>query len=182
MLTTPENQNQFILPDNPDTQRIYYNMRFLISADQINPIAWEVSKKEDTMPQGIIIYTIKQDLYNPSKDNKELMIADYYSSAITPTPEEEVISKKYDIHYSGSPVVKVAGSYKTFSVENPDVDHTYTWNIVGLKPEDYKLISEDSFIKIKVAKNYNLIGTTFTLELYVDGSLSNTLECEVSAL
>ena len=52
-------------------------MRFLISDNKINPIAWEVSKTEDTNPVGITKVILKQDFFDPNRDNKELMIADY---------------------------------------------------------------------------------------------------------
>ena len=42
----PENQDQFIVPTNEITQTINYNMRFLISDNKVNPIAWEVSKEK----------------------------------------------------------------------------------------------------------------------------------------
>lgn len=114
---SPENQTQILLPSTPLTQTITYNMRFLISDNQINPIAWEVSKIEDTSPKGVTFITLKQDVFNPNRDNKELMIADYYKSNIIPD-EEDVIPDSEDIKikYSSSATIKVGGSYKIFSV------------------------------------------------------------------
>ena len=70
MTTTVENQTQFIVPTNQETQTIDYNMRFLISDNKKNPIAWEVSKREDTFPVGITKITMKQSLFNPNTDNR----------------------------------------------------------------------------------------------------------------
>ena len=174
-VTTPENQNQFILPMNSDTQTIYYNMRFLISSNQINPIAWEVSKVEDTFPPGVIYITIKQDQFNPVTDNKELMIADYYKSPLNPI-EENIIE------YSGDAVVKVGGSYKLFSYDSKEV---YTWDIKGIPEDKYDAIvnSEQNQIKIKVEEDYNLIDSTFSLSLLRDdGVIVSSIEVGVISL
>lgn len=174
-VTTPENQNQFILPMNSDTQTIYYNMRFLISSNQISPIAWEVSKVEDTFPPGVIYITIKQDQFNPVTDNKELMIADYYKSPLNPI-EENIIE------YSGDAVVKVGGSYKLFSYDSGEV---YTWDINGIPDDKYDAVvnSEQNQIKIKIVEDYNLIGSTFTLSLLRDdGVIVSSIEVGVISL
>ena len=42
--TTPENQTMVWLPTNEDTKTITYNIRTLISNNDIHPIAWSVSK------------------------------------------------------------------------------------------------------------------------------------------
>lgn len=159
---TPENQNQFILPTNADTQKINYNMRFLISDNQENPIAWEVSKIEDTFPPGIIFITLKQDLFNPKTDNKELMIADYYKDSV-PTSEE----KETSITYNGKAELKVGGGYKIFSVE--DIDDSFRWDISGVPEDKYECITEGNEIKIKVVNDYNLIGSVITLSLLSEG-------------
>lgn len=159
---TPENQNQFILPTNADTQKINYNMRFLISDNQENPIAWEVSKIEDTFPPGIIFITLKQDLFNPKTDNKELMIADYYKSSIIPSEEKET-----SITYNGKAELKVGGGYKIFSVE--DIDDSFRWDISGVPEDKYEYITEGNEIKIKVVNDYNLIGSVITLSLLSEG-------------
>lgn len=136
-------------------------MRFLISDNQINPIAWEVSKVEDTFPPGVIYITLKQDQFNPKTDNKELMIADYYKSPVTPaeTPTDA------HIQYTGNAEIKVGGSYKSFSVT--DMDGDFSWNIKGIPEDKYESIISDTNdqIKIKVTKDYELIGSTITLSL-----------------
>lgn len=184
--TTPENQNQFILPTNPVVQTLDYNMRLLISDNRINPIAWEVSKIEDTMPVGITYFTIKQDLFNPNVDNKELMIADYYKSKVEPIEEEmAMIPQDIKIKYSSSAAIKVGGSYKIFTAISDTVDidlSSVSWTIDGLTDEDYVTILSPGQIKIKSSKNYNLIGKVFTLNLYYDEKLADSLEVEVIGL
>lgn len=158
MATTPENQRQFIVPTNEITQTIDYNMRFLISENQQNPIAWEVSKIEDTFPSGVIFITLKQDLFNPKTDNKELMIADYYSDPVIPNTNPDIVKRK--IEYSGRAEVKVGGGFKIFSYSGKQDIH---WSISGLDEDQYQKEEILSSIKIKVIRDYNLIGKTFTL-------------------
>ena len=116
-------KTNLFVPTNEITQTINYNMRFLISDNRVNPIAWEVSKREDTFPTGITKITLKQSLFNPNTDNKELMIADYYKDKVL---EENPEITKYQISYSGKSQIKAGGSYKTYSV--PDIDFCFLEN------------------------------------------------------
>lgn len=186
---TVENQSQFIVPTTPETQTIYYNQRFLISDNQINPIAWRVTKIEDLQPEGIIYITLAQDLFDAGRDNKELMIADFYASNIQPslpqTPPDPI--PEYKIKYSLTPIVKVGGSYKTFSIspELSELDSTVEWKVIGLGEEDYTSIFEEANpekFKIKMSKNYELIEKVFTLELHINGVLMDSIEVEVTGL
>lgn len=179
MTTTVENQTQFIVPTNQETQTIDYNMRFLISDNKKNPIAWEVSKREDTFPVGITKITMKQSLFNPNTDNRELMIADYYKSKVLDeNPDNET---KYQINYAGKPQVKVGGYYKTYYV--PDIDFC-TWKIEGITSDKYETISpfNSNQIKIKVIKDYNLVGTVFQLSAYSKSKLLDTIDVEVISI
>ena len=182
-----------MVPTTPVTQLIDYNMRFLISVNQTNPIAWEVSKREDTFPPGITQIVLKQVPFNPMTDNKELMIADYYSSNIIPEKQEDAEIKdqisELLIKHSTSATVKVGGSYKVFSVDPKDYKeydpNLVTWKITGLDKQDYTtLLSPETpdTIKIKISKDYALIGKTFTLELYYSDSFVTSKEIEVVSL
>lgn len=189
-MTSVENQNSFWCPSTPEVQTITYNMRFLISDNKINPIAWEVSKTEDTNPVGITKVILKQDFFDPNRDNKELMIADYYKSNIEPEQEETMpLKKKVKIKYSASPVIKVGGSYKAFAAVSCDeqdetVDEKLiSWKVNGLiEGDEYFSILSLNTIKIKAAKNYNLIGKVFTVTLFYDGVEADTIEVEVVSL
>ena len=160
-------------------------MRFLISDNQINPIAWEVSKIEDLNPQGVIKITMKQDLYDPKKDNNELMIADYWKNYLTKDDPkvEETKQDKYEIIYSTTPSIKVGGGYKIFSLTPPENDTV--WKIVDFDESNYTVITDEdnpSKIKIKVNKDYSLIGKTFYLEAYTENKLVDRIHVEVISL
>lgn len=177
-MTTPENQNQFIVPTNEITQTIDYNTRFLISDNQINPIAWEVSKREDMFPTGVTWITIKQTLFNPNWDNKELMIADYYKRNNKESADQE--SSEYTITYSGDPYIKAGGSFKTYTLSSKE---ECTWEIIGLDKSKYETnIANFNSISIKILSDYSLIGTIFKLEAIVEGKEVASVNIEVISL
>lgn len=175
-VTTPENQNQLIIPYNNETKTLQYNTRLLISNNQDNPIAWEVSKIEDTFPPGVIFVTLKQNLFNPKTDNKELMIADYYESPVIPSTDKTTF-----ITYNGEAEIKVGGSYKIFSADG--IKDSFKWDIVGIPEDKYEYIIEGNEIKIKIVNDYNLIGSIITLSLLSeDEQILSSIEIGVVSL
>ena len=182
--TSQENQQSAWFPATPETQTITYNMRMLISKNQINPIAWEVSKIEDISPVGIIKVVFKQDTFDPHRDNKELMIADYYKSNIEPEKQPEIIPD-IKIKYNASAAIKVGGSYKIFSAVSDDAaldDALISWSIDGLSKEDYSSILSSNTIKIKANRDFTLIGKVFALTLSYDGKVVDQISVEVISL
>lgn len=182
--TTPENQEQIILPSGDISRTLKYNTRLLISENQINPIAWQVTKIEDVTMPGITYFTLKQDLYDPNRDNAELMIADYYESNIAPNTPETPDESSVHISFSSKPEVKVGGSYKQFTVPE-QVDTIWTWRVIGLDEIGYQTIYEPAkshVFKIKMPEDYSLVGTVFTIEVYKDEQLVASQKVEVTAL
>lgn len=163
-------------------------MRFLISNNQENPIAWEVSKTDDVSPVGIIRVICKQDFFDPVRDNKEMMIADYYKTEIEPPNSKDLPSDiKIKIEHKGLSAVKVGGSYKVFTAVPIDTDVTLDtnligWSISGLDDSDYTFVKSEDTFKIKAAKDYNLIDKVFTLILTYDGEQVDSVEVEVVQL
>ena len=110
------------LPTNEDTKTILYDTKFLKSSPgRYPPLAWKVSKIEDTATEGISKFTMTQEQFNPATDNVELMVADYWESAVEPeikeTEENPTISD-LEITYSGAPTVKAGGGYKKFTLKS----------------------------------------------------------------
>lgn len=173
-----------VLPTNPITQTLTYNTRLLISDNQTNPVAWEVSKTEDTNPIGITLITMKQDLFNPNTDNKDLMLADYYTNNMNPDNSLGSIPE-ITIKYSSSAAIKVGGSYKNFLAvsKQAELDDTLvSWSIDGLSENDYSSLLSPNTIKIKANRDFTLIGKTFDLKLFYDGKLVDQIKVEVIAL
>ncbi len=156
------------LPTTNDAVTIGYNQRFLISDERRStPLAWEVSKIEDTQPFGITKLKLKQSTFDQIHDNSDLMLASYYVDGVEPVePDiEQELSGTATISYSGTkPTIKVGGSAKTFtpvfSVEGTTVAQWLISDENGDISGDTNYIVErdGELLKIKVVANYNLIG------------------------
>ena len=64
-----------------DTRKIQYMQRFLLTNNMLEPKVYQVTKIVDLSPQGMIKTSIKQDDFNPHRDNLELMICDYFTDS-----------------------------------------------------------------------------------------------------
>lgn len=189
---TVENQEVFWVPTNEETQTILYDTRFLKSeAGRMPPLAYKVSKIEDTASRGITRFTMTQEMYDPSRDNVELMIADYYTSYVEPElPELEEVPTISDLEivYSGSPVVRAGGGYKKFTLkarvdgELVDATEDVEWSVdFGGNEEKLECIMNDNIFKVKCTNDYSLIGKTFTVTAKSKYS-SKSIICEVISL
>ena len=180
------------LPTNDDTKTILYDTKFLKSSPgRYPPLRWTVTKIEDTATEGISKFTLAQDFFNPSTDNAELMIADYWESAVEPelleTEETPTISD-LEITYSGQPAVRAGGGYKKITLkERTDgklVDATgdISWFIDFDGNEDkLESIIQGNVFKVKCKNDYSLIGKTFTVTATTKHS-SKSIILEVTSL
>lgn len=185
-----DNITSAILPTNSDTITIGYNHRFMITDPRrTTPLVWTVSKIEDSTPFGLTELKFTQETYNPTLDNKELMICNYYDSPIEPeVPNiEEELKGTATITYSGTkPTIKVGGSFKTFtpafSNESVTVDK---WMVSDEKgdisddTENYTIVRDGDKLKLKVALNYNLIGTVLIVQLIGSDDSMTQISVEV---
>lgn len=178
------------MPTTHDAVTIGYNQRFLISDEKrTTPLAWVTSKIEDTQPFGITNLKLKQSTFNPSADNADMMLADYYADGIEPVePDiEQELSGTATISYSGTkPTIKVGGSAKAFtpvfSVEGTTVAQ---WLVSDENGDvsgnaNYTIERDGELLKIKVGLNYNLIGTILIVQLV--GSDGSTAELSVEVV
>ena len=189
---TVENQELFWVPTNSDTKTILYDTKFLKSAEgRYPPLAWKISKVEDTAIDGISRFTMTQEMFDPARDNAELGIANYWESAVEPEYselEEIPTISDFEITYSNSPAVKAGGGYKKFSlkeyVDNKlvDVIGEVQWNVDFDGNEDkLECAFKDNVAKVKCKPDYSLIGKTFILTAHSKHS-SKSLVCEVTSL
>ena len=153
------------------------------------PIVWTVSKIEDSTPIGITEFKFTQETYNPTLDNKELMICNYYDSPIVPEVPDiaEELKGTATITYSGTkPTIKVGGSYKTFTPAFSDESATVSkWTISDENGDiggntDYTVEYDGDQLRLKVALNYNLIGKVLIIQLI--GSDGSTAEQAVEVI
>lgn len=190
-ITGVDDMTAIWVPTNASTQTIGYNQRFLISDVSRTPaLCYEVSKISDTSPIGLIKFSLTQTTFNETTDNTELMIADYWASHVEPTEpdiEAELVGKAA-ITYSGTAAtVRVGGSYKTFtpafSGEGVTVEK---WLVsdengdISADTENYIIEYDGDKLKLKVAQNYNLIGTVLIVQ--VVGSDKSIAEISVEVI
>jgi len=127
-MTSVEDQQQFLLPLNRDTEKIYYNHRFIIDTKVlVNHRTWQITKVNRISPNGLIRFTLAQDLFNSETDYIETdengnvigMYADYWKKGVEPTTQpDEPVSIYSKVTYSGKdPVIKISGNYKKFTVK-----------------------------------------------------------------
>ena len=158
---TVENQEVMWLPTNEDTKTILYDTKFLKSSPgRFPPIRWTVTKIEDTATDGISRFTLAQDMFDPIKDNLELMIANYYNQYSDieildkediPSNDEQTQISDLEIIYSSKSIVRVGGGYKKFTLKEKvnnelvDVQSLIEWCVNG-KTLDCT-ISDEQFVK-----------------------------------
>lgn len=183
-----DNITSAILPTNNDTVTIGYNHRFMITDPKRPiPLVWTVSKIEDTTPIGLIKFKFTQETFDPNHDNAELMICNYYDTVLQPIElTDKPIHEKLEITYNGTkPTVKVGGSEKVFTVQLPEDNHfDVKWSLsdgistYGGSYENYTqtfggytVTTGDRNLRLKVARNYELVGTILTIKaLCADGN------------
>lgn len=178
------------LPTNADTQTIGYDQRFLISdKGRVPPLCYAISKIEDTTPVGITKFKLTQETFDPIHDSAELLLANYYGGPIEPTEPDikAELSGTVSITFSGTkPTVKVGGSYKTFTpVFSMEGTTVAKWLIsdedgdISGDTENYTIEHDGDKLKLKVALNYNLIGTALTVRCVGTDDSSAEIKVEV---
>lgn len=188
-LTFVDNILGVFCPTNSDTLTIGYNQRMIVSdPDRRPPLVWTVSKIEDIIPPGITKFRFTQENFDPSHDNAELGLADYYSSEITPEYSDQLINVgTATITYTGAkPTIKVGGNFKIFTANFSKEGVTpRSWLVsdgittFSESTGDYTIEYDNGKLKLKVAQNYYLVEKVLTIQVIgTDGSTTN-LEVEV---
>jgi hypothetical protein len=83
-----------------DTRTILHDQRFLLTTNDYDPKVYQVTKVVEVSPMGLYKYSIKQDEYNPKRDNIKLRVCDYYTNMgdIRDTiPDENLTDKQFTI-------------------------------------------------------------------------------------
>lgn len=201
----PEDQTQFCLPLNRDTEHLYYNTYLVIDANVLTePRVWQISKINRSNSKGIAIFTCAQDIANQhtlkadydEEGNVVAWWADWKESNVEPTPvaKDEPLSSSITskITCSGKPQFKIGGSAKTFTVtyydyddqEIPDYaigDWTFTIDGETVPNNLLTLTAENNKIKVKFLGDDSYIGKIFTIT-NTSGDVISSLNIEIIAL
>lgn len=174
-VTSVEDQQKMALPLSSITETLSYNHRLIVDSNLYNDDAenraWLVSKMKRVSPNGIVVVTMAQDIYDQhndyiEKDAEGNIIgkwANYFNSNIEPTsiPEDIPSSITSRITVSGKPQFKIGGSAKTFTVTYYDNENQ---EMTGHQPGSWalsidgtsvpnnlvELTSSDDGVKLKV--------------------------------
>ncbi len=193
---------------NNHTVNIFYDQRVVISEPREEPIVWQATKIEDLNVKGIVRVTFAQKRWNEHTDFIEKdpegnvigMWADYYADGLVPTDSDDTYQLAIygTITYSGaSPLIKVGGSYKKFTVtffdQNGETRHRDgTWSclmdgqdvsdlVTMLTPDDSKDIKENQ-VKIRFDGDDTYIGKSMTIQYVSDDGITAKVDVGVVGL
>jgi hypothetical protein len=187
-----ENQHIMVIPTNDDSKTVTYDTKFLLSEPgRYPPLAWKVSKVAPSLNGDITKFTMTQEQFDPTRDNAELMIANYYDGVVNPEVlelEETPTISDLEITYSGSPAVRAGGGYKKFRLQSRiddklvDTTDDVEWSIdFGGNEDKLSCAVQDNIFKVKCTNDYLLIGSTFTITATTEYG-SKSLVVEVTSL
>jgi len=168
--TTVDDITSAWMPFDENTETIRYDYRFMISNNRTHPRVFKVSKLEDTIPEGLLKMTLKQDFYNESRDHVELRICDYYDEfgheRIGASDDSVVVEDSVTISCSYS-TIQNKGTYRKITIGS-DISFSPVWSWKSTKTSDeeaYSIINTDSGCKIIANRNINLVGDFVTVIL-----------------
>lgn len=176
-----------------DGRTIMYGVRFMITNNDIDPKVYSVSKIIELAPKGILKLTLKQDDFNPKRDNVELKICDYYNDTGNDNISDESSTQdvfktstinwiflnedgKLDESAQGTEML-TRGVISYFKVEFSDNNIVPKWSISINNDEltddekDYYIglikveKPTDNILSVKPAKAGSLVGMEFTLSV-----------------
>lgn len=201
------------LPMSSITETLTYNHRLIVDSRLYNedsqPRAWLISKTKRISPNGIVVVTMAQDVFDEHNDYIEKdengnivgMWGNYFNSNITPTPaipDEETTplppsSVTSTVTCSGKPQFKIGGSAKTFTVTFNDEDgNVITDHDLGswlfkfgdtLAPDDLFEVAplDDGRIKVKFLGDDSYIGKILTV-INTSDDVTSSIQMEIIPL
>ena len=190
---TPENQQIVFMPTNDDSKCLNYDDKFLISEPgRYPPLAWKITKVQPSFNGDITRFTLAQEMFDPARDSAELLIANYFDSAIQSEiieTEEVPTVSDLEIAYSGKPAVKAGGGFKKFTLKSRidgklvDCTEEVNWSIdfPDGNLSQLETSKNENIIRIKCKPDYLLIGKIFTITATTKYS-SKSLIVEVTSL
>ncbi len=181
------------MPTNDDSKCLNYDDKFLISEPgRYPPLAWKITKVQPSFNGDITRFTLAQEMFDPARDSAELLIANYFDSAIQSEileTEEIPTASDLEIAYSGKPAVKAGGGFKKFALKSRidgklvDCTEEVSWSIDFPDGDLSQLETSTAanVIRVKCKPDYLLIGKTFTITATTEHS-STSLIVEVISL
>lgn len=149
------------LQDNEETRNIKIGQRIFIGG-----AVYQIMFKDYVSRSGLINYLLEQDMINPSRDNIELEIADYYT-ALEDDFDDEIDGSNKEIVIRGSETAKI-GSTNTFSavvydngIETPeDITEWVVGDSEGVASVIGQTVKD---ITVRIESNFQKVGSVISI-------------------
>ena len=183
-----DGQLEVILPYDTETIKLRKDKRLYIDNNTENPTPYIITNPSTTSHvysgHGYLTFIVSEVQTIPNVDRPDLMLCNYISPTVTPTPtpDERLISSTI----TGIITLKI-GYAKTYTVAFTDAsgnaltDVSFTWNVVSdFDSAITKTISGQS-ITLKVSDD-TYVGKTITLQVVIDGTVNSSAVITVKPL
>ena len=194
IITTSDKLYKLLLPMDKNTRKLHDGMRFIFEFSDDVPLVYKLTDFNGVMGNNknvkLLSIVVSQTVYDPDRDNLDLMIADYYPLQEN-SKHEDLSDHSYNVKIDyASDEIKLS-SFGKFTAIFYD-DHMkemseypeYTWSITDCDFNDYLVCSESgNTMKIVVKNNKELVGRTFDLNVALpDETILATVKIRITAL
>jgi hypothetical protein len=149
------------MQDNEESRSIQIGQRIFIGGE-----VYQVMFKDYVSRKGLINYLLEQDFVNPSRDNVELGIADYYDSKDSDTREEptgvskEVIIDGAEKARIGSTLTYEASVFQDGTKVSDDITE---WVIADTEAVATVVEQTPTSITIRIESNFQKVGSVINV-------------------
>jgi hypothetical protein len=138
-LMTPDGIRKVALPFDEITENLCRDKRLMGETFNGIPQCWKIIDLDSDSTKGLLVLTLRADLYNSESDNDNLRICDYAEpSGYSTTPP--TFGSRVEIEYRGSATIKIGGSKKEFTAvfydSNGEVDYPIVADWTISVPQD----------------------------------------------
>lgn len=126
-----------------DTRYLTIDDRLMITTNEINPECWRVSKVDELTPQGILKVTMKRDMFDPSRDNIDLMLCDYYNKTKDILVDPLDIDEEFPDISETFNVVWGSVDNDGYLIKSSDTDNHLTLNSISYFIADIDVVEKD---------------------------------------
>lgn len=200
ILTLGSDQLSVVIPVDEESIKLKKSQsrKFFIDNNMGDPTVYELTNPGNVVNtyngHGVTDWIVKETQYNPTADDLKYGVCDYIAPATSPALSE---SNNTDVdgspiclkvEYSGSPIIKVGGLYKTFKGVITDIDGNALsdvgeWTINCDFVNKLTTVVSDNQIKIKISDSYEeLVGKSFELVFSnADNTISNKVIVKIES-
>ena len=147
IIMTPDGIRKIGIPFDAVTENLYRDKRLMGETFNGIPQCWRIIDLDADSTKGLLVLTLRSDLFNQESDNANSRICDYVEpSSHSATPP--TFGSRVEIEHRGSATIKIGGSKKEFTAvfydANGEVDYPVVadWTISVTQDASGKILSE----------------------------------------